>query len=178
MTTKEPKGQVINLAKHDHRIDALCRAALPGHPHVALFVARELRNADASVLVARIVCEQLAKVHPEVSSSHQRVDHVRRCLAREGVYRDTMAWLRTHDDGFLDLSTKIISTIICAKERVELLAKLDEGQRPTTRPPLAIRGDKDAAADFTIIFNRAYVMLRDVPAQVLEREAHKTARNA
>ncbi len=72
----------------------------------------------------------------------------------------------------------IISTIIGAKAGVELLAKLDEGQRPTTRPPLAIRGDKDAAADFTIIFNRAYVMLRDVPAQVLEREAHKTARNA
>ena len=168
MNKETQQGQVINLASHDHRITRLCRQALPHHHAVATYVDQALRAANASELVARIVCASLEQIEGPRACPRDQTELIDRCLDSDSVYSEAMTWLRQHDDAFVHLSLQIISDIIGARERVEQTKDLEEGQAPTTRTPLAIRSAGDAAVDFTIIFNRAYVMLRDVPPHTLE----------
>jgi hypothetical protein len=171
-------GQMIRLVDHDPRITRLCHEVLPAHPSVADWVARELRAAGASVLVAQVVCDCLAEVEPRAPCSPRRVERLSGLLAQEGVYAKAMAWTRQHDPDGLSLSVDIISRIIGAEERVEQLKNLEDGQLPSYRTPLAIRNDGDAPADFAIIFNHAYAMLRGVPSDILTGSSKARAGNS
>jgi hypothetical protein len=161
---------VYPMAEYDVRINGVCDEALPSHPHVAKFLAGALRANGGSWLVARMLCDYLDGMQMRSEASEGRVETFSVILLEEARGETVSAYLRRHDDLYMDALTDLTFDLRGRMERAELIANM-KGSVPRLRPCKAIKDGEEAKDVFMNIFSIAYAMLSEAPIELVTMAA-------